>query len=308
MPRAVTRRLTAADEAALAALIERARDAGELLGSSSPHGDWVVRYALSELERVAVAEADGVIVGVVLPEVKALVVEPAHRRRGIGRALAAAGVEIERERGNPNLLLGLLPDDVGGRAFVEATGFTFHSTLWDLDLDRDVVIAGPDWPDDVRTRAIDRDRDLRAFVELFNAAFADHATPLRLEADRMAADPADMPFRDEDLLLLEAGDGALIGFCATEPRRLPDGGVEPRGEIWTIGVRPALQGRGLGRELLRWGIDHLRAAGVETVTLSVNGRNPAALGLYVSEGFAPTATRDRWARPVGGAREPKETT
>lgn len=299
MRAAAIRRFTPDDAASLTALIERARDAGELLGSSSPHGDWIVRYATLQPREVAVAEAGGALAGVVLPEVKALVVEPGHRRRGIGRALVDEGLEIERERGRPDLLLGLIPDDAAGHAFVDATGFTFHSTLWDLDLPPDVIVAEPAWPDGTRVRPIDPDRDLHAWVALFNAAFADHATPLQLDADRIQADRADTPFNDEDLVLLEAASGELLGFCASEPKRLPGGdGVEPRAEIWTVGVRPDLQGRGYGRQLLRWGVRHLRGLGVETVTLSVNGRNAGALGLYESEGFHRTSTRERWARPV----------
>ena len=295
---AAIRRLTADDAAALTALIDRARDAGELLGSSSPHGDWVVRYALSEPDQIAVADADGTLVGVVMPEVKALVVEPGRRRQGIGRALVAAGAAIEGERDRPNLLLGLIPDDAVGHAFVAATGFAFHSTLWDLDLEPGIAVAEPVWPPGTRPRSIDRGRDLRAWVELFNAAFADHATPLQLDAERIDADRDEAPFRDEDLELLESDSAELLGFCASEPKRLPEGGVGPRAEIWTVGVRPDLQGRGYGRQLLRWGVHHLRDLGVETVTLSVNGRNAGALGLYESEGFHRTSTRERWARPV----------
>ncbi len=290
--------MTPGDAAVLTPLVERATDAGELLGSSAPHGEWVIRFATSEPDQVAVAEVDGALVGVVLPELKALVVEPGHRRRGIGRALVAEGLVIERERGRPNLLVGLIPDEQPGHAFVEATGFEFHSTLWDLDLDPGVTVAEPAWPDGLRVRHVDMARDVRAFVELFNAAFADHATPLQLDADRLEADRSDAPFRGDDLLLLEGSSGELLGFCATEPKRLPQGGVEPRAEIWTVGVRPAMQGRGYGRQLLRWGVGHLRGTGAETVTLSVNGRNPRALGLYEAEGFHRTSTRERWARPV----------
>ena len=58
------------------------------------------------------------------------------------------------------------------------------------------------------------------------------------------------------------------------------------------------------RQLLRWGVHHLRDVGAETVTLSVNGRNPRALGLYEAEGFHRTSTRERWAKPaVAGASE-----
>jgi ribosomal protein S18 acetylase RimI-like enzyme len=74
--------------------------------------------------------------------------------------------------------------------------------------------------------------------------------------------------------------------------------VEERAEIWTVGVRPGLQGRGYGRQLLRWGVHHLRDVGARTVTLSVNGRNPRALGLYEAEGFHRTSTRERWAKPA----------
>jgi len=92
------RRLGPQDADAYSALVARAAHAGELLGSSAPHGEWLDRFPHAEPSEVAVAEADGRLVGVVLPEVKALVVETAYRRRGIGRALVDAGLEIERER------------------------------------------------------------------------------------------------------------------------------------------------------------------------------------------------------------------
>ena len=96
MSPAVVRRLTEADADGLTRLIDRARDAGDLAGSSSPHGDWVVRYATSQPEQVAVAidEAGG-LVGVVLPEVKALVVEPAPPPAG-DRARAGRGGSPDR--------------------------------------------------------------------------------------------------------------------------------------------------------------------------------------------------------------------
>jgi mycothiol synthase len=152
----------------------------------------------------------------------------------------------------------------------------------------------------VTARTIDRDRDVAEWVGLFNEAFATHATPLQLDLASITKDWDESPTRDEDLLVAER-DGHLVGFAASEPRRLPEGGVEPVAEIWTIGVRPAEQGRGIGRQLLRAGVAYLRGLGVRTVDLSVNGRNPAALGLYESEGFRRVATRDRWARPVDPA-------
>jgi len=69
------------------------------------------------------------------------------------------------------------------------------------------------------------------------------------------------------------------------------------GEIAWIGVRPEAQGRGLGRELLRWGVARLRAY-APVVYLTVNVTNPRALALYERHGFVRTAEKPRWARPV----------
>jgi mycothiol synthase len=229
------------------------------------------------------------------------VVEPAWRRRGIGRALVEAAEAIERRLGNDAVIMGVLPDDVAGRAFLEATGFAYHSTVWDLDLAPDVDVAPPAWPDGMGARPIDGRRDIPAWVELFNDAFATHPTPIRMRLESTLADwGKPFPARDEDVVVVEAADGTLLGFCTTDPVWTPEGGVAPRAEIWTIGVRSGEQGRGLGRQLLRWGVGSLRGLGVQTVTLAVNATNARALGLYESEGFIRTTTRDRWARPIVG--------
>jgi mycothiol synthase len=300
MSPAGVRRLTPADVEALTPLVERAREAGEFLGSSDPHASFFLRALDAGLNPIAVAVDAGPpqrLVGFVSPEFKVLVVEPGERGQGIGRALVDAGLDIERERGRPNALLGVLPDDAAAKAFLAATGFNYHSTLWDLELPPDAVVAPPSWPATAAARPFDQARDARPWIELFNAAFADHATPLQIPIEQADA-PPDPDFVDADTELVEDVDsGELIGFCATTPERV-DGVVVPHGEIWTIGVRPDRQGQGLGRQLLRWGVQRLRSIGVREVSLSVNSRNEHALALYEREGFVRQTTRERWARPV----------
>ena len=233
------------------------------------------------------------------PEVKTLVVEPAYRRQGIGRALVEAGVEIERERGRPNLLLGLLPEDAAGHAFVAATGFSFHSTLWDLDLDPEVAVEAPVWPEGTRPRQIDRDRGhpgvgravQRGIRGPRDAAAArrrpDGGGQGRGAVRRRGPPAARVGFgRAPRVLRHRAERGCRTAASSRGPRSGPSASGR------------SSQGRGYGRQLLRWGIGHLRDVGAETVTLSVNGRNPRALGLYESEGFHRTATRERWAHPA----------
>ena len=296
------RRLVPEDEPRFEAFVRRCVERKDLVASSAPHGDWVVKLVMAEPDKAAIAEQEGTIVGMVLPGAKALVVHPIVRYMGLGTRLVEEGLAIERESGHDELIIGVLPEDKGRRTFLEKTGFTYHSTLWDLELPTSAAVAEPAWPDGVRTRLLDRDGDMDAFIDLFNTAFADHATPLQIDEAQAGAALADPTFlAAEHTLVAEDADGALLGFVATEPRFTPEREPGPWAEVWTIGVRPEQQGRGLGRALLRWGARHLREVGIETVALSVNGRNPRALGLYESEGFERVATRDRWARPVDPA-------
>ena len=295
----VIRHLHDGEAEAFGDLVARAREAGELAASADSHGDFLVRLAVRAPLEAAVAELGGSLVGFVAPDPKVVWVEPGLRRRGIGRRLVEAGAIAARGLGYPALVIGVLPGDEAGRAFLGATGFAYHSTLWDLELGPGVPVPPPSWPDGIRARPIDGARDLPAWVELFNAAFAGHATPMQARLADIEADwGRPMPASDEDVLVLEDAGGRLVGFCSSEPGRLPDGTGAPRAEIWTIGVRPDAQGRGLGRQLLRWGVGYLRGLGVGTVALSVNGINARALGLYEAEGFVRSATRERWALPV----------
>ena len=298
------RRLTVDDVPNLERFVAAARARGDIAPSSDSEGIYFLRYAAIDPDHVAIAVVGETLVGVISPEFKALVVEPGRRRKGIGRLLVAEGLAIERERDRPDVLIGRALDDSGGRAFLLATGFAYHSTLWDMALPEDRHVEGPLWPAGVQVRSLDRSRDMDVFVELFNAAFADHVTPLQL--DPAQAELLDDPeIEDADMLLVETREGppVAVGFCATVPRR-PGGIVAPVADIWTIGVQPGWQGRGLGRQLLRWGVERLRGIGARQVTLSVNGRNERALGLYEQEGFVRERTRERWARPVAGEDTP----
>jgi mycothiol synthase len=303
VPPVEVRRLTAADLPAFSREVERARTAGEFAASSDDVGQFLVKaFALDPSIASGAFDRDDLI-GFVSPEFKIVAVRPDRRRTGIGRALVELALEMERGRDRPEVLMGLRPDDAAGRAFLRATGFSFHSTLWDLALPVDRAIAAPVWPAGTIERAFDRTRDLDAWIDLFNAAFADHATPLQLDRTFIEAGLDDNGIVDDDTgVVVDVASGQLVGFCATSPIRT-DGTVLHHGEIWTIGVRPDRQGAGLGRQLLRWGAHRLRSIGVGEVSLSVNGRNERALGLYESEGFVRGRTRERWARPVGAGGE-----
>jgi ribosomal protein S18 acetylase RimI-like enzyme len=70
------------------------------------------------------------------------------------------------------------------------------------------------------------------------------------------------------------------------------------GEVKHVGVRREARGRGLGRELVRWGIAACRERGVVDVYLSVEGANANALGLYESLGFRQDVEWPHWTVPA----------
>lgn len=61
-------------------------------------------------------------------------------------------------------------------------------------------------------------------------------------------------------------------------------------ELTYIGVAPTARGRGLGKGLLAAFVEASRAAGYESVALSVETDNPAAIALYTNGGFQITKT------------------
>ena len=88
-------------------------------------------------------------------------------------------------------------------------------------------------------------------------------------------------------------DGKLVGYAGIA--RL--GRVKPfEYEVHTIGVDPAYQGQGIGRQLLRGLFDFACDA---TIFLEVRTDNAAAIALYESEGFEQVGLRKRYYRVSG---------
>ena len=253
----------------------------------------------------AAAFAGDELVGVVLPELKVAVVRPEHRRRGIGRRLIDLAAGDGGGAGPAGALHGQRP---GRRrpaaAFLRATGFAFHSTVWDLELPPDRPVPPPVWPDGVVARSFDRSRDV------------DDAGAARQRRVRRPPDPAWSWRRSWSAARSTTRTSStttrsssrtprrarLVGFCLADrpPGRRPDrldrrrdrDGRRPAGPAGPRARAAAAPGRR--------GVP-ARAPVVPNVSLAVNGRNEGALGLYESEGFVRARTRDRWSRPVAAS-------
>ena len=71
-------------------------------------------------------------------------------------------------------------------------------------------------------------------------------------------------------------------------------------EVLTLAVQPTHRRQGVGRALLRAGLDGALAAGAETVFLEVAADNSAALALYRAAGFEAAGHRAGYYHRPGG--------
>jgi mycothiol synthase len=249
-------------------------------------------------EGVAVAVDDGVVCGYVSPLNDALVVHPEYRRRGHGRRLFAAGIELAERAGFGDLQL-YVPFDRPGSAFGRAMGLTYRSSLWRLLLPPETPVPDPAFPGDVTVRTFGDWLPLERLVGLLNESFAGHPSPISFTVAEIEHAHSKPDFDPSSMALVAPVDrpDEPFGFVRTglEP---PVAGQAPTGEVRLVGVLPAWRGRGFGRELLRLGVAELRHRGAGHVQLSVEAENELALGLYRRTGFEPVVEWPHWTRPV----------
>ena len=284
------------DHPALAATLEAVFAAGELGARTAREIRHLLDLLPADPSSTLVALEGEAVVGLVTPHQQLLAVHPAHRRRGHGTRLVEAGLAFSRERGEAVLSLAPPRGSEAAIPFLTRLGFAYDSSLWLLRLPQGVDVPPPVFPPQVMARPY-RSDDLPGYVALVNAAFVDHPSPLQVTEPIVRFVHEQPEFDPDDILLVAAAaePARPVGFCRTKPIAEE---TPASGEVSLVGVLPAWQGRGLGRELLRWGVAHLRERGAVVVELSVEARNERALGLYERTGFARVEEWPRWSKPV----------
>jgi len=297
MPDLLTiREVTPADVESVRSLLHGAQAAGELLGLDPHLADRMVDRLAVAAEGSLVASGQIGLIGFVDPGARLTVVQPGSRRRGIGRRLVETA-ERSRAATDGPLQLWLPNGNEGARRFLGALGYRYQSSLWRLDLPAGTPVAPPSFPSALRQRRID-EIAVDAYVDLFNAAFRDHPTSLRVSREQVEWVHSRPDFDPTTVSILVERDGDRpAGFCRVSIDEHGPGS----GEIDFVALLPAWRGRGIGRELVRWGIERLLQAGANDVFLQVEGENAGALRLYQQTGFVAAQEWRRWSRAVSSA-------
>lgn len=93
-------------------------------------------------------------------------------------------------------------------------------------------------------------------------------------------------FSGENHILVARGSGGkAIGLCWVV---LFDPGTGLEAEIAELYVRPGERGQGVARNLMAEAMQLIRSRNVTFACVWTRGDNQAALGAYISAGFAPT--------------------
>lgn len=198
-------------------------------------------------------------------------VDPSARRHGIATALLDAALPLCLERSRGPVLLVTPRGSVAGRAFALSRGARLEHSEHALVLPG----APTDGPTDPQIR-------------LRNATPADASDLSRVLSAGFGQAPSDLIQQmagDSARTLVAERDGAVVGTVRVARDR-------DEGRVYGFAVDPAVQGRGIGRDILRRVCRQLRADGAERVGLEVAVDNDHALGLYTSLGFTQVTTED----------------
>lgn len=206
-----------------------------------------------------------------LSEVEAaILVHPAFRGRGIGHAVARA-VERECQMSGICRLLVVVPhESTAGAALAAAMGARHAYSECTMDLDPARVLPLERVRDPVELRMSGED-DVPVMAAIVAAAFAEPVQEEEETLARLMRDP-------ERVTYLATQDGRPVGVIQSA---MDDG----RAFIVHFAVRPDMQGRGIGRQMLLAIVHGLLNSGRTRITIEVETENAGALALYQRCGF-----------------------
>ncbi len=177
-----------------------------------------------------------------------------------------------------NIFLFVPEEKTCTRDILEELGFCVQRFAWILTRKNENVLP-PIFPNDYVVKPLRKGKDEEAWCNISNAAFSIFSWHVDTTTESVLFDETSNTYIKDGILMLWH-DQEPIGILRVE--KDSDDNIL---EIGPIAILPAYQGKGLGRSLLRFGLEVGLKNGFKSAALSVNGENKKAADLYLSEGF-----------------------
>lgn len=200
------------------------------------------------------------------------VVHLQYRRQGVFKVLLGAALVEIQKYAVPSVLLLCEPESASGKAVMAHLGARHEFSEYAMKYDSK------------RTPPVSSGR-----VTLQKVAFADTLAMVQMNQQVFGGSYEDnlsmvvnTLAADERVQYMALVDGTPVGMCCVSQK-------EKETSIFGLGILPAYQGKGYGREMLNAILDMLIAFGPQDILLDVNSVNDKAFNLYKSSGFAVTS-------------------
>jgi len=214
-------------------------------------------------------------------------VDPGFEGRGLGSAIVDWTEAQTRARIGPGatarLWHAVQAENAGANTLLATNGFTTIRSFWQMAMDLDDSFEAGAAPEGVTIRSMVMDVDGPAAQGVLNTAFRSHFGHVDETFEEWLAQQEADDTWDPTLGLLAEVEGQIVGASN-------NGVIDGVGYVFELGVLPEMQGRGIGRALLRHSFAMLAARGVPKGRLGVDTQNATgAVELYRSVGLSPVS-------------------
>jgi mycothiol synthase len=209
-------------------------------------------------------------------------VHPEHRRKGVATGLFNRATNRIKDLGVKVAHVNIRQDNSVARKIVTELGFIPVRQFLELRLDIGRV-EGLDIHTSVQWHYLQAGQE-DDLTKLQNRAFVGtwgyNSNTVETMTFRI-----NLSTRSRQDIVLAYDDDRIVGYCWTGiscEKGIPS---VRRGRIYMLGVDPDHRRKGIGRELMKVGLTHLKNRGLKTAELTVDGENGAACALYQGLGF-----------------------
>lgn len=212
-------------------------------------------------------------------------VHPDARNHGVGSALLTSAIETATSWKARYISTAIPEESPRSVEFLQRHGFQQVREFYKMRLSDLRPDAESHFPPGFTLRTFQPGTDEEAFVEVFNAAFADHWDFIPL-ADWEVAKWNRRPAFNPKACFLLFDQAKLVGFTTVmyDPEQAMQTG-EAVGRIFEMGVLPAYRRRNLGYTMLQAAIRYAQAQGFQALDLVTDVENEAGIQLYEKVGF-----------------------